>query len=68
VKPGTYPSLGWATALPANIRLNWKGLPRTNTSAYYENPQIKAVKSFIVQAPGAKEIDQSWSYVIAVAK
>jgi hypothetical protein len=38
-------------ALPANIKLSWKGLPGTNTLAYYENPQIK--KSFIVQAPGA---------------
>ncbi len=25
-------------ALPANIRLGWKGLPETNTLAYYENP------------------------------
>jgi hypothetical protein len=24
-------------ALPANIRLGWKGLPRTNTLANYEN-------------------------------
>jgi hypothetical protein len=24
-----------------NIRLGWKGLPGTNTLAYYENPQIK---------------------------
>jgi len=28
-------SLGQATALPANIRLGWKGLPGTNTLAYY---------------------------------
>jgi hypothetical protein len=26
-------SLGWALALPANIRLGWKGLPSTNTPA-----------------------------------
>jgi hypothetical protein len=25
-------SLGWALALPANIRLGWKGLPEKNTS------------------------------------
>jgi hypothetical protein len=25
-------SLGYASALPANIRIGWKGLPRTNTS------------------------------------
>jgi hypothetical protein len=40
-------------ALPTNIRLDWKGLPRTNTLAYYENPEIAAVKSFIAQASGA---------------
>ncbi len=39
-------------ALPTNIRLGWKGLPGTNTLAYSENPQIMAVKSFMVQAPG----------------
>ncbi len=44
--------LGYALALPANIKLSWKGLPGTNTLAYYENPQITTVKSFIVQAPG----------------
>jgi hypothetical protein len=44
-------SLGKTLALPANIRLGWKGLPRTNTLAYYENLQITPVKSFIVQAP-----------------
>jgi hypothetical protein len=33
-------SLGQALALPANIRLGWKGLPGTNTLAYYKNPQI----------------------------
>jgi hypothetical protein len=37
-------------SLLANIILGWKGLPRTNTQAYYENPLITAVKSFIVQA------------------
>jgi len=25
-------------ASPTNIRLGWKGLPETNTLAYYENP------------------------------
>ncbi len=45
-------SLGQAPALPANIRLGWKGLPETNTLAYLKNPQITAVKSFTVQAPG----------------
>jgi hypothetical protein len=36
-------------ASPTIIRLGWKGLPGTNTLAYYENPQITAVKKFIVQ-------------------
>ncbi len=38
-------------ASPTKIRLGWKGLPRSNTLAYYENPLITTVKSFIVQAP-----------------
>ncbi len=44
----------WSTflALIQNIRLGWKDLPGTNTLAYYKNPLITAVKSFIVQAPG----------------
>ncbi len=45
-------TLGFALALPANIRLGWKGLPRANTLAYCGNPYITAVKSFIVQAAG----------------
>jgi len=44
VRPEAYPrvehlkgaSLGYALALPANIRLGWKGLPGTNALAYYE--------------------------------
>jgi hypothetical protein len=28
-------SLEYAPALPANIRLGWKGLPGTNTLAFY---------------------------------
>jgi hypothetical protein len=28
--------LGWALAIPANIRLGQKGSPGTNTLAYYE--------------------------------
>jgi len=30
--------LGQTLALPASIELGWKGLPETNTLAYYENP------------------------------
>ncbi len=60
-KAGSYPSehLSGAPILsslldsPTNAILAWKGFPRTNPLAYYENPKITAVKSFIVQAPGA---------------
>jgi hypothetical protein len=31
-------SLVKSLALPANIRLGWKGLSGTNTLAYYQNP------------------------------
>jgi hypothetical protein len=44
-------SLRYAPAQPTNIRLGWKGLPGTNTLAYYENPNIRAVKSFIELTP-----------------
>jgi hypothetical protein len=46
------PLLGRLLASPTTIRLGWKGLPGTNTLAYYGNPQITAAKNFIVQAPG----------------
>jgi len=32
------PLKGKLIASPQIIRLGWKGLPRTNTLAYYENP------------------------------
>ncbi len=44
-------SFGQAAALPANIIPDWKGLPRTNTQAYYENLEITAVESIIGLAP-----------------
>jgi hypothetical protein len=31
-------SLRYSPALPANIRLDWKDMPGTNTLAYNENP------------------------------
>jgi hypothetical protein len=45
VRPGAYPivehlkgtTLGLAPFLPTNIRLGWKGFPKTNTLAYYEH-------------------------------
>jgi hypothetical protein len=45
------PLRGRLLALPANNRLSWIGLQGTNTLAYYENSQLKAVKSFIILAP-----------------
>jgi hypothetical protein len=40
VRTRAYPrveNLKGASALPANIISGWKGLPGTNTLAYYEN-------------------------------
>jgi hypothetical protein len=48
---GAYPRVEHLAALPTNIRLGWKGLPETNSLAYYKNPYITAVNFFIVQAP-----------------
>jgi hypothetical protein len=42
---------GRLLASPTNIRLGWKGMPGTNTLAYYKNLQITAVKSFISSGP-----------------
>jgi hypothetical protein len=39
------------SALPANIRLGWKGLPRANALTYYKKSELMAVKSFITLAP-----------------
>jgi hypothetical protein len=46
-------SLGQAPALLTNIRLGWKGLPGTNTLAYYEHSQLTDVKRFITLDPGS---------------
>jgi hypothetical protein len=48
----TYSGAPERLALPANIRLGWKGLQGTNTLAYYEDSQITSVKSFIILGPG----------------
>jgi len=42
---------GWLWPYPQTLDYFWKGLPETNTLAYYE---ISAVKSFKVQAPDKK--------------
>ncbi len=44
-------ALRQALALTPNIKLVWKGLPGTNTLAYYEKAQLTPVKSFIKSAP-----------------
>ncbi len=45
-------SLGGLLAYPTKIGLGLKGLPGTNTLAYYEKSQIMSVKSFITLFPG----------------
>jgi hypothetical protein len=51
----------------------WKGLPDTNTVAYYEHPEIKAIKSLIrfdsgaiCAADGAQKIcvNKSYNFVL----
>jgi hypothetical protein len=44
-------SLEKVQALLANIRLSQKGLPETNTLAYYEHLYTAVVKSFITLEP-----------------
>ncbi len=53
------PSLAQALALIANIRLGWKGFPGRNTLAYYKNPLITSVKSFVTLAPGCVGLKKS---------
>jgi len=38
IKLSGAPLYGRPLALPTNISLGWRGLTRTNTQAYYENP------------------------------
>jgi hypothetical protein len=45
------PHKGRLLSLPANITLDWKGRPGTNTVAYYEHSYITDAKSFIILAP-----------------
>ncbi len=44
-------SLGLALPLLANFRLDWKGLPRTNTLVYNKREEITDIKSFIILDP-----------------
>jgi hypothetical protein len=60
VRPGAFPRvehlngvlLGYAPALPANVRLGKKGLPGTNALAYYKRGNLRSVKSFITLSRG----------------
>jgi hypothetical protein len=49
-------------ALPANIRLGWKGSQGTNTVAYYEHLKMTDVKSFITLPPS------HWHFRNAIAE
>ncbi len=42
---------GRLLTLPINIRLGWKGLPGTNTLAYFENPENYGSKKFYSTGP-----------------
>jgi hypothetical protein len=44
------------SALPTNIRLDWKGQPGTNALAYYEKSYLTAVKSFITLGTDEPEV------------
>ncbi len=46
------PKRFFTLALCANIVLGWKGLPGTNTLAYYGHSYISDMKSFITLVPG----------------
>jgi hypothetical protein len=41
----------WTTPLFANSILGWRGLPGTNTLAYYEDLKVMDVKSFMTLRP-----------------
>jgi hypothetical protein len=49
-------SLSQVLASVTDIRIGWRGLPGTNTVAYYENTSITNVKSFIIFSPGPNVI------------
>jgi hypothetical protein len=48
--------------LPTNIKLGWKGLPGTNTLAYYVHLKITGEKCFITQAPGGQYYNTLYSH------
>ncbi len=50
------PLKGRLLAFAKNIRLGRKGLPGTNSLAYFEKSQLTTVKSFITLATGVRKI------------
>jgi hypothetical protein len=50
------PLQGRLLALPTNIRLGWKGLPGTNTLAFYEHLLITDINIFMTLGPGITAI------------
>ncbi len=40
------------------MKLGWKVLPRASTQAYYQNPEITAIKSFKVQVPDVTNMNR----------
>ncbi len=70
------PLYGRLLALPTNTGLGWKGLPRANTLAYYENLEITAINCCITLATGrnfyhtscAKDCDNKYGYKIRNAQ
>jgi hypothetical protein len=48
--PGS-PLFGRLLALPTNIRISWKSLPRIKTLAFYEHSYITFVKGFLTLGP-----------------
>ncbi len=57
------PLFGRLLALPTNIRLDWKSLPRTNTPAFFRKFANYGQKSFITLGPGPNDINL-FMYVI----
>ncbi len=55
-------------ALPTNIRLGCKGLPRTNTLAYCEHSSIPSSKSFMKLVLNSKPISASLSFLSGAIK
>ncbi len=58
---------GSLLVLPTNIRLGLQSMQVANTLAYYDTAIFTAVKSFVVQAPGACIINLFTSIIVAIS-